>query len=1096
MSVEDYRRQEKEWASHLYGLSLVSEASIDLTDSIDALRFICRSYNAQSNFREDRIRVLRRYPASLLAGLTAVASSRYDEGTFWPKVQEESGITITQSHQSEFSEAFRYGLDRFGLSRFDTPLRNIGEILMHAGIPIPSMESFLRLLAERDARRADLTGEDFCSWVGSMLREVASSRGLDAPTWRFLKEGGAVSADLTERLLVYLDAAARNRQDLCDEALSELPKHLRLEVRRLFDSGQIQRRANRTRGRRHDHIPTVFYHDRSVQVALPSLESEIPGDQIWRFTTAGQSWSRLVGSSWSHSRSIAAWEPISSPIAEIILSYPLLNRSWKLPLVDRDMPLLAFDYSTGKYLPSTHQLPQSWVWLAFPCDDHSSPHDALLVEGELKILEIADTPTGWPGWIFLSADVSKVRKLRSKSGSERWRLISSTKRPTLRTSSEVPFTRTQSGAPIFRCRPKLDLPPSPADLADTARTEWHIHTLDEFDEVVASISVQVGPDGDQIDPWSGLEGALLGNYEIRAIGALGQSASFEVTIAEELDVHVNPAFRFIDRDGDLEPAIVEVTFQDQPQEIRIGAGQTFTEVLLTSGNSKLPIVVTPPHMWISTDRTETASHKFVAPLLLEIERLPDTIVRLHLGKEQRGTLALVRDSSLLLEESLFTEPSGLARVPLARFHDAAQSMGGGDLYARWANKVSLIGRIRPKKLVSNVTLDEDVLLLDRLYDNLDIEVAIQVDNAPWLQIDPIRFEPSETRAALPTDARGRGPLTLIARPFDPWEIGFAFEPGTPDTENMFQVGAEYDDERDSLEDRFVLWFAGLSPIPFGDEAIAFALNIYDSIRKRGPHEATEVRLRDIATLSLTTGRALLKALSDSRWSQQSHTRLLAEGWPATAPREHFPTDPEIWRRSPFLGLLTLSGDLTSPESRQLLADWIGMAASSILEEGNDPLAFVSAFDVNVAILAEKPRSFLDEVWRSYTAIPGQILTKDQRGIQARELFDHRSDARLNDLIRVSPSLVDHALWLLEDTVGKHATAPLHTRKTPRDWRQLPQVSFSLAFASRLAARNIPEARDLYDRSRQWYADLADCAPAFVEQDLVLAELWLTRWENS
>jgi hypothetical protein len=175
---------------------------------------------------------------------------------------------------------------------------------------------------------------------------------------------------------------------------------------------------------------------------------------------------------------------------------------------------------------------------------------------------------------------------------------------------------------------------------------------------------------------------------------------------------------------------------------------------------------------------------------------------------------------------------------------------------------------------------------------------------------------------------------------------------------------------------------------------------------------------------------------------------------------------------------------------------MGADATRILTEGKDSAESVSTFDTNVAILAEKPPTFLNEVWRSYIAIPGQILTRDQRGIQARELFDHRADSRLNDLIRVSPTIVEHTLWLLEGEIGKHAPAPLYARKAPRDWQQLPQASLSLAFASRLAARNVRDARDLYDRARDWYADLADCASAFVEQDLILAELWLTRWEKS
>ncbi len=120
---------------------------------------------------------------------------------------------------------------------------------MHAGVPVLSVESFARLLAEQDSKRSDLTGEDFCGWVGGMTREVAFAKGLDAPTWRFLKEGGAISSDLTERLLVFLDAAAANRQEFCAEALRAIPRHLAEELDRLYLSGQLHLSSNRKRNR-------------------------------------------------------------------------------------------------------------------------------------------------------------------------------------------------------------------------------------------------------------------------------------------------------------------------------------------------------------------------------------------------------------------------------------------------------------------------------------------------------------------------------------------------------------------------------------------------------------------------------------------------------------------------------------------------------------------------------------------------------------------------------------------------------------------------------------------------------------------------------
>ncbi len=589
---------------------------------------------------------------------------------------------------------------------------------------------------------------------------------------------------------------------------------------------------------------------------------------------------------------------------------------------------------------------------------------------------------------------------------------------------------------------------------------------------------------------------LLGHYEIRAIGALGQSATLEVTIAEGLTAQAAPPYRCINRYGVLEATVVHLQFGDRTQELRVDSGAASAEVMLDTGDMSMPVVVVPPHMWISAERPDSPPRTSIASVFLEIERLPETTLRLGMRPEQKGTLKLLSNYSTLVEESLSGGSSGVARVPLARFHDSSKSAGGGELYVQWDDEASLIGHIRPKKLASSVTLNADTLLIERVYQNLDLQILLRVDNAPWLQIDPIRFSPFIDAVPLPKSALGRGPLTANVRPFDPWEVGLTPEQEASNRENQFCVGSEFDRSFESLDDQFIRWIAGISPIPEGCKSLTFALDVYGALARGRSHEHAARLFRDVATLSRTTAAALLEALPDSRWSQQTHTRLLAEGWPATSPRADEPVDPGIWRRSPFLGLLTLPGDLSAPESHLQLADWLGEEAVSILTSGNDPAEAASAFNTNVATLADKPQTVQDAVWRAYTAVPGQILTKDQRGIQARELFDHRGDPRLKKLIDVSPTIVEQVTSLLETEVGKRSIHPLQTRKASRDWRQLPQVSLGLALAARLAARSNQEANDLYEYTQHWYAELAICAPAFVEQDLILAELWLTRWENS
>jgi hypothetical protein len=53
---------------------------------------------------------------------------------------------------------------------------------------------------------------------------------------------------------------------------------------------------------------------------------------------------------------------------------------------------------------------------------------------------------------------------------------------------------------------------------------------------------------------------------------------------------------------------------------------------------------------------------------------------------------------------------------------------------------------------------------------------------------------------------------------------------------------------------------------------------------------------------------------------------------------------------------------------------------------------------------------------------------------------------------------------------------------------------SLALMARMASRKCDEAMAIYHRYRASFAELSFLVPEIVEQDLILAELWLNRWE--
>ena len=120
--------------------------------------------------------------------MTAIGTVDYDAGTYWPSVWRNFGVTHDPNVQSRIAIAYKDGLTAFGLTRYALPLANVGEILMHGGIPIRSIADFALTLAKWDARTGAGDGASFVTWMRSMSQQLATTKGVDVPTWRFLTE--------------------------------------------------------------------------------------------------------------------------------------------------------------------------------------------------------------------------------------------------------------------------------------------------------------------------------------------------------------------------------------------------------------------------------------------------------------------------------------------------------------------------------------------------------------------------------------------------------------------------------------------------------------------------------------------------------------------------------------------------------------------------------------------------------------------------------------------------------------------------------------------------------------------------------------------
>lgn len=1095
MDVDEFRQQDRNWRRQLQGLSLVAEAGVDVTTAIDGLRMLAARVFPLTG--QQRAKVLKRYSATLLVGLTGVASAKYDEGTFWPRVEDVVEYELPQPAQKLFSDTFRYGLDLLGLSRFDTPLRNLGEILMHAGVPVASVGGLLRVLQKRDTRDVDLTGADFCAWASALTRATAAVKGLDAPTWRFLTSGGDVSADLTDRFLEVLDAGLG--ADPASLPLESLPNHLAEEIRRLLASGELSHANGHQRPRERRLTPKLVYADGEVLLDLPPFEQRLASAITWQVTIAGESRLRRVAKPWPGDLPALVREAVAKPSVEAVLAIADRNMEWTIPIVDAASPLLAFDARTGAALAAGSQLPKGRVWLAFPNADDLHPDEALEMEGTITIVEHVDAPHGWDTWSFALVDVSGVTRVRPRSADDfRWRYVSSIARPALEEVPTVPHIRASSGGFVLARRPLVALPPAHRDTdGDVASTTWTITLATATGETLRSTRSESDTAPSWIDPWPENARPLVGDFQIRIVGPLGRGATYDIAIAEQTITTTSTGFRwFSTRDG-LDSCRLEIDSSGRRELVELDGATRRASIVVRDalGASALNVTTDIDFMWVSVVRGQRAAEPGIGPVPLETESLYESVLRLNTVPQLPGKLDVVASGAVVQSSVMNANTTGIATLNLATISDTAERHGVVSLVYATGERSTTIGLVRPRQLVSDISVVDDELRVTKNGDSVPLELGVYLDHAPWREPVTVRIDENTNTVPLPECLQERGPAVIATRVEDPWATDAW--PALPQrSQNTHHLDRPLGPAQ-TLDDSFLAWVGDNVPLPSTPEALRFATEIYASLRHVRSSRARWELFAGIAELSRARGESFLDAARSGYWSRTTHTRLLAEGWAATAPAAANPLNRTTWTLSPFLGLLeSFSGyPWDGGDVLEHVRITLGDPALKILIDGIDPHGAVGAFRREAEIMSDFPKERIDEVWRAAAPVPGALLNADQRLLHARELFDSRISPRTRDIATVSHTMLRTSHAVLQAELGERVRMPIGARSGGDGWPSLPCVSISLSLLARLAARGSTSAADTFARYRSRFAELAEAAPSFVEQDLVLAELWMTRWEN-
>lgn len=1094
ISWEQLQDWENVWRSRLDGRSLVLEADIAPEEARDALEALGKYFrNSASN--AERAHLTYRYRAVLLAGMCAVASTNYEAGTYWRFLPSGFGTSNDPNRQHELAEAFRRALKAMRLARFTTPLRNVGEILMHSGVPLQSVRRLVHTLLVWDSQHPLGQRQAFVTWAATMPQALAVTRGFDVPTWRFIAEGGEIAEDFIDRVFEAISGGTEN---------VGLPSRVLEGVR---DALTQSPRVREDFGRRADieSLPTVRYDaGRGVDVQLPPLEHAVETALSWTVTAGGSRERVDVPAPWPGDAVTPRWVRLRTPQQRVHVSVLPGPQEWAIELFNPAEPMMIFDGVSGALIPPRNSIPKGRVWMAIPNPDGIDVHELVEASGSFSLLAYEDTPRGWEGWSFISSDVSALEKVRLKGFGERWRYVSTVDRPRLGIAPRLEYIQTLDGSQVLGMRPRLLLP-GPGSGAGTSWT-WIVSVNDAAGSYPVTDTFEVGPGGDEVDPWRSVAGPLLGEFTVTVRGSLGRGATLRTAVAEGVSVAASTPFRWMDKSGaGLETATVTLRSEraeSETEPIKLESTSTEAATILRAGASQLRLMVCIPYL--SVGLTGAQDHESsIVPVWVDNESLGGSIINLTVPPSAgRVTMDATVGTQVVQTVDAKGAPSSTNRtINLAALADTMAQQRSAVLRIRLDGREATVAYTRPRRLASGACVTEDGVL--KLSDAAPIEglvAYVYPRFAPWRPPTRVAFPAGTTSIPLSEEIRAEGEATIVLAIENPWVP--ATPPPHPDmySGNVFriEVGSLADLHR-GTEQGFRSWLAGASECPSHPQGLPLALKIYSFLGWCVPYERVDHMRADLAAAVRANRTALMEAVLETGVDLQDIMRLLIEADVVTVPSEDWESSPALWTFSPSLGVIADSDEIGGPadsEFEENVLRFLGDSGGQILRYGRDPEAGRGRFGASYDWLCRQSDQHIDDLWRAVSIIPKALLDESSRTSAAYQLFRNRGAKRLRRTVEGSEQILSAANAALKHTYGSQANEPIAHRSFRPGWGNLPAVSLAFALIARGTARGRTKCIDVFEVVRDEYARLAAAAPAIVEQDLGLAELWITRWENA
>ena len=1105
---------ERNWAEQLKTKSLVVQIEYEDSDAISVMKRL--GYLLQQGHTNE---IYRSYPAAFLVGLNYVASADTDGSSLWPEIFKRlNDMDSGQSNQSRVAKLHRSVLEKFGLARFEHPLGRIGEIQLHAGIPVHSQDKFIRYVIRKFKETPGLTGHELNQMVRSIPRDRVAASSLDAKIWHFINQAGSVADDFVDLCIEILDVMQFGAHDdtsgkgLPPRVIDEIIKIVtELGSSRLSRGGVVERRVGQPK------LTWPSSSENQLEIILPSVPESWNAAVRWDLDFGD----RAVN--FNSAQSIAGLSedldsyPASTPTSLVSISSTgvgehgsSVSRSWSLGIYSEDLPFIIFD-AEGNADFGKGPLEPNLIKILYPSQVNGE-QPVVSVEGR-HASRTTNAPLGWDSeqlavpWVTQEIDLSEAASIEIRLGKAPpfKRAVAARRKPIALDNGLVVGAFDQEGNQIFSAFPEIEVFVQEGDASP-----WSYEVRDEDRSLL--FSALVSPLGSKIAAPSGFQDS--GTYKFKVTRGLGQTITFSRTIIFGLSTDAPTSVRNLRPDGQgLAPLTLTASRAGFPStQIVLGS----TERSCALKNSELgpvPIIIRPAYEFLELFNTlSKRKSEWIVPTKSNIEHLETLQLFLYSPESKHAELfARWADGTIHTVRSRTAAPR--FRFNLGELRDMALERGAFELEILTdGDRRIRAGTCYPKNLFVSFEASGDGKSVNLEFPGNTVPAGLEIcffaPNAPWTK--PVRMALDEPEVKLPEEISHFGGLDFsvaISSPWAPHDFGRSVN---LEDQNTGHVSTASPNPSRSDQEALAAWISsgGVPPVIdslSGSIAWSCFLNA-DALDTTSGIRAYQ--LKSFARSQLEKAKDAVTAYSALGRSRSESVQELLDSGIFSGPYDHVPVSAYDSSGKPLLAAMGSLGDSPEPghDLLDVAADAWGFRLPSL--EGDDftpPPLEIAKRKIKLLHLGEPSYKFIlnsgEDATQSLESgwIPGKFLD----GGTIAQIFV-RLATRTEEITKGMGvdwvNEVTQDLAKCESAISKNyqEIASMRPVLSPDEAKEIrgirtrivnwPAISLRLALLLCNARRGHATAIEVWDEHKDFYIKMSRALPSMVEMDLVLAEI--------